>query len=321
MQSLKCTIILIKKDDPIVFNTPFWILNILSKGDDWKMICQKCGAENPEDSSFCNKCGANLLLVNKKKDRLFVGIINKMKLFSSKRNVIILCSVLAFIICLSVGLAYLNDPISSFKSDIRNNNYINAVKIYNEKIKGNTNKENNANWFLKDEILKIEKSFIEGKINFDTAKTRLETIRKTQLVSVDVITTIDKITKLNDSKIAFSKAEEFLKNKDVVNAIKEYKKVIQDDQNYERAREQIINNEKQYKEQVLKGAEDSANANNYDKAISLLRVALSLMPNDSDLNSRLSVYQKEFEEKLAALQLVIVESAKIIVQDSRYKVL
>ena len=210
------------------------------------------------------------------------------------------CAALVILIFVVVEIVNFSNPVSAFKSNINNNKYAEATKIYNEKIKGDTEKENSVNSFLKDYITKIQKSFSEGKIDYDTAKISLETIRNTQLASSDVSNAMDKINALNNSRIAFSKAEEFLRNKDLANALKEYKKVIPDDSNYNKAKEQIANNEKQYKEQVLKNAEDFANNKDYDKALGILSKALSILPNDQDINAKNAVYQKLQDEKLAA---------------------
>ncbi|MHB8065839.1 MAG: DUF5780 domain-containing protein, partial [Ruminiclostridium sp.] len=256
------------------------------------MICSKCGAENPEESVFCNKCSTNLSGTIEQE--------HKPKWFGKRKKIILSCAILVIGIVVVAGIVSFINPVSAFKRNINNNKYTEATKIYDEKIKGNTDKENSVESFLKDDIAKIQKSFSEGKIDYNTAKTRLETINNTHLASSDVGSALDKINSLNNSRIAFTKAEEFLKNKDLVNAIKEYKNVISDDQNYEKAKEQITNNEKQYKEKVLKNAEDFANNKDYDKALGILSEALSVLPNDTDLIAKNSVYKKAQEDKLAA---------------------
>lgn len=254
------------------------------------MICSKCGAENPENSAFCNKCATNLSGVIEQE--------HKPKWFSNRRNII---AILVIGIIVVVGIFSFNNPVSVFKSNINKNKYMEATKIYDEKIKGNPDKENSVKSFLEEDIAKIQKSFSEGKIDYNTAKTKLETISNTHLVSGDVKSALDKINSLNNSRIAFTKAEEFLKNKDLVNAIKEYKNVIlEDDKNYEKAKEQIESNVKQFKEQMLKNLEDLANTKDYDKALGILSEALAILPNDTDLIAKKSVYEKAQEDKLAA---------------------
>ncbi|WP_139314608.1 zinc-ribbon domain-containing protein, partial [Desulfosporosinus metallidurans] len=124
------------------------------------MICSKCGAENSEDSVFCNKCAANLSGVIEQE--------HKPKWFSNRRNIILSCSILVIGILVVVGIISFNNPVSVFKSNINNNKYVEATKTYDEKIKGNTDKEKSVNTFLKDDIAEIQKSFSESKIDYNT---------------------------------------------------------------------------------------------------------------------------------------------------------
>ena len=223
------------------------------------MICPKCGSENSDESLFCNKCGVKLEITNVDNNEMRNDIAynekNHKKLFKdkikfpiNKRNIILSCLVLVIMICAVVGIMYFNNPISKYKSDIKNNKQTEAAKLYNNKIKGNSDNENKISTFLKSESLDIINSFRNEKIDFNKAKDKLDIIKKTGLISSDVNNAIDKVNNLNNSRIAFKKADEFLKNNNLINAIKEYKNVISDDKNYEKAKEQINNNEKKYKE-------------------------------------------------------------------------
>ncbi|MBU3160472.1 zinc-ribbon domain-containing protein [Clostridium frigoris] len=264
------------------------------------MVCPKCGSENKEESLFCNNCGAELSQNNKKQGNQLINIIVKIKSFSNKKKSIIACSVLVIIICMVTGIIYFNNPISKFKSDIKNNKQAEAVKIYDDKIRGNFDRENNINIFLKDEITKIEKLFVNDEIDYVKVNSKLKIIKETGLVSSEVNNSITKTNNLNNSRIAFEKGEEFIKNKDFINAIKEYKSVISDDKNYESAKVQIKNNEKQYKNQVLKSVENFANNKEYEKVVGVLSEAITILPNDTDLTAKTSVYEKLEATKVEA---------------------
>jgi hypothetical protein len=286
--------------------------------------CSKCGSENNEDSLFCNKCGSKL--------SNYVEQSSKSNRFLNKRYIILGCSILIIGIAVVVFLTIFTNPVFAFKNDINNNKIEEATKIYNDKIKGNSEKVKNVESFLKDEITNILQSFKKGKTDYDTAKNKLETIQKTELVSTKVNNALSDIDNINNSRISFKKAEAFEKSNNYIDAIKEYKNVIRDDSNFETAQKRITPLIKKYKENVLKLADESASKKNYDKSVSSLNEALSLMPNDSDIIAKLSVYEKLLSEKKAAEekvaiqkakseQLVVVESANIIVQDSTYKAL
>ncbi|MBU5592630.1 zinc-ribbon domain-containing protein [Clostridium sp. MSJ-4] len=288
------------------------------------MICPKCGSENSDESLFCNKCGAKLETTNvdnidsnemkndiadneKNHKKVFK---DKIKFHINKKNVILSCSVLVIIIFVVSGIIYFNNPISKYKSDIRNNKQTEAARLYNDKIKGNSDNENKINSFLKSELLDIVNSFKNEEIDFNKAKDRIDTIKSTGLISIDVNNAIDNVNNLNNSRIAFKKADEFLKNNNLINAIKEYKNVISDDKNYEKAKEQINNNEKKYKEQVLKSAEEFANKKDYDEAVEILSEAIVVFSNDADLTSKNEIYEKLQQEKLETEKIQKIEEAK-----------
>ena len=289
------------------------------------MICGNCGAENQEDSLFCNKCGTDL------SDAIDANIQEKKpKWYSKKKNVFLSIAVFIIAIIVISGIAFFNNPVSTFKSNINNNNYAEANKIYNEEIKGNTDRENSVLSYLKEEIADIQKGFLEGKVDFNSAKNRLETIKNTNLASNDVSGAMNEIKKINDSRIAFNKAEEFIKDKNFIDGIKEFSKVIEEDSNYGSAQKQIEQVKDSYKKDVLVRAEESATSKDYSDSVSLLKEASEIIPDDSEIIAKLSVYEKKFKEQEAAKrkqqvekakseQLVIVESSKIVEQDARYK--
>ena len=89
------------------------------------------------------------------------------------------------------------------------------------------------------------------------------------MVDSDISSAISEIKKLNDSRTAFKKGNEFLNSKNYKDAFIEYKKVIKEDKNYNKAQETISSSIKDYKTAVLVDAEDNANREDYDKAISI----------------------------------------------------
>lgn len=282
------------------------------------MYCSKCGAENPEESVFCNKCGSNLLGKQAELKLNFItkmsGLLGKFNFLNNKKVIAIGCMV---IICLVAGIIYFNNPMVKFKNSLAKNDYYQAGSIYKAKIKGDAGKEADVNSYLQKEIDNIVQDFKNDKLTYEEAKSKLDTIRNTGLMALEVTKATNEITKLNDSEIAFSKGEECLKNSDYVGALKEFKKVIPEDKNYNKAKEQISSNEEKYKQQVLQLADESANAKDYSRAVSLLKDAMKVVSNNQDISTKLANYQKLFETD----QLVIIESAKIAVQDTRWKTL
>lgn len=296
------------------------------------MKCPKCNTENSEESLFCNKCGEKLLHNNSEmlnQDNKSEGRSNLLK---NKKIIIPSTIILALVIALVLVFSYLNNPMLQFEKNIKNNNYADAMSLYNEEIKGKSDDENETLLFLKDEITEIQNSFKNKKIDYDKAKLRLETIKNTKLVSQEVNTALMDINQLNDSRIAFAKAEEFIKENNYIDGIREYVKVIEEDENYKSAQKQLEKIKENYKTDILKKVEESANSQDYQYAISQLKEASSIITNDSDITAKLAIYEKKFDEKTAlerkqkmeeakTKQLVTVERSSVIAQSNEYKTL
>lgn len=294
------------------------------------MICPNCNSENQEGSLFCNKCGANLSVNGN--ERKGEGLKPRINFLRNKNRVLIVSLVTLIAVSFVSFLIYFQNPMNQFKREIRNNNYSDAMIIFNKKLKGNSEKENQVRSFLEDELTKTKKLYVDNSLDFTKANSRLETIKNTGLLIDEVNAAKTDIENINNSRISYKKALEFEKGKDYIEAIREYKKVIKEDDNFLSAQKHIDGIAKSYKEDVLKNAKKSAKEKNYDKSVSLLKEASDVLTNDSDIIAKLSVYEKQLEEKNAAEkqkdivkamaeQLVEVESAKITVQDPQYKAL
>jgi Family of unknown function (DUF5780)/zinc-ribbon domain len=254
------------------------------------MLCSRCGAENSADSVFCKKCGSPLKIEPELKNNSY----------NNKKYLVISGAIAIVFVLIAISMFSFNNPVSAFKKNITNNQPEEATKIYNEEIKGDGDREEKVLSFLEDEIVEIQKSYSDEKIDYTAAKARLDTIRSTQLVESHVESALKEMDNLYNSRLAFKKADEYLKNKDLLNALKEYQKVSKEDKNYDHAQEQIVKNKKEVKKLVLKNVEEYAKNQEYGKAVRILADALTVIPNDTDLLAKESVYQKAQDEKLAA---------------------
>ncbi|GAA0366986.1 DUF5780 domain-containing protein [Bacillus horti] len=281
------------------------------------IICKKCNAELQDGSIFCNKCGANL---SEKKNHLFKP---NLKLIIPSIGGLILIGLILFLL---IG----NNPISQFQKAIQVNNYVEANEIYENEIQGNLQKEKDLEVILKEDLEDIKKRFIAGENDYSSTTTKLETIQKTELLKSEVSALLSYINKLNNSRTAFQTGEELLKNNNIKDALVEYKKVVEEDENYSRAQDLIKDKSNEYKITVLTESEQKASELNYTEAIDLLNDALKIIPGDSDLEAKRTVFEKQNEEKLIAerrekmeetrtQQEVEVQSAGIVIQSTEYK--
>lgn len=100
------------------------------------MICPKCGAENPDDSLFCNKCGSKVKvdsISNKRFDtNIFKTFKDKFKTLSSKQKKIIMpISLIILVLCISGFIIYRNTPKQ--KAIRVSNTVINSLKTHDGK--------------------------------------------------------------------------------------------------------------------------------------------------------------------------------------------
>lgn len=282
--------------------------------------CSKCGFSLPDDSLFCSKCGS----------KMDTGSIHE-KIKNPKK--VIIFSLAGLVIVASMTfILLLNRPVDAFINAVQDNEYGDAIDIYNKEIKGNSEKEEELKTLLKEEIDSIKNQYLSEKLEYDSAITQLDTIFKTNLIQAEVNVAKGEINKINDSRTAFKTGQELLKNSQVKDALIELKKVVKEDGNYQKAKELIDNSIGEYKAQIIKDVEQFATEQKYREAISLLNEALTVIPNDPDIASKKTVYEKKNEDKIAAerkmkmeetkaKQEVEAQAASIVIQSTEYKAL
>lgn len=296
------------------------------------MKCKKCGQDNVENSKFCNNCGTSLennkSLIEKLKTTNFK---NKLKFinFKTKKVIIISITSLVALVLLSVSIFIFTNPVVRFKTALKANSIEKANNIYNNNKYNEDNKDKMIS-FVRDYALDIKEDFTKGKISYDDAINKLNNLKETNLSQTDVSEAKSDISTLNNSKLAFSKAEEYLKQNDYINALKEYGNVIKSDANYESAQEAISENKEKYKTEVLNQVDEFTKQNQYSESIQLLNTASTILGNDNDIKSKLEVSKTKYKEVLDAQeaqkkdeakanQLLVVDSANIMVQSTDLK--
>ncbi|NRY61530.1 DUF5780 domain-containing protein [Clostridium beijerinckii] len=259
------------------------------------MKCKKCGHENCDSAQFCNSCATKL---NKNERHYIQNLKDKIKGFYKRKKHIILGSSIPIIIII-IGIIFFSNPMLKFEKAIKSNDIVKATSIYNESIKDNKKMQDKAIAFVKDEVSNIEKDFKNENMAYDKANNELDNIKSIGIIPLEINDSMQKIDKLNNSRTAFNKAEDYLKEGDYLNAIKQYALVIKDDKNFDNSQKKIKDNTGKYKEQVLKSAKESVSNNDYDKAVSILSGVDTIIKTDDDIISKLSDYRKKLEEKKA----------------------
>jgi tetratricopeptide (TPR) repeat protein len=261
------------------------------------MFCKNCSKEIPDDSVFCNVCG------KKQKEIDSIDITeneteehNKSKIPNKK---IILYGVIGIALVLVIVILFIlnNNPVNVFMQSINENKYSEAVSIYDEKISGHLDKEKEIEDELGQKINSIVEEFKSGKVDYEKTKVQLDTIKETKLLKNEVNDATREVNNLHDSRIAFNKGLEFNKSNNYLDTIIEFRKVIESDDNYSIAQNNINQISSLYKTEVLKEIDSLANNENYDEAMKKINEVLRALPNDTDLIAKLTNYEKLAKDK------------------------
>ena len=127
------------------------------------------------------------------------------------------------------------------------------------------------------------------------------------------------------SRTAFAKAEEYEKNGDIFNAVLEYFKVIEEDKNYNTAKEKIEKNKPSVKQQAISKMNDCAAVNDFNTGLKIVSDMEKIFSNDADINN----YKKDFKDRkethriqeLKNNQKLVVLSSGLSIQHPRWKAL
>jgi tetratricopeptide (TPR) repeat protein len=196
-----------------------------------------------------------------------------------------------------------------------------AIQVYNSKISEDVNNENKIKNKITKNMNQIKEDFTSNKINYSDATSKIKKYSNLSLVSSDFMAANKYIDELNNSRGAFIKAAEYENNNDSYNAVQEYQKVIEQDQNYIKAQNKIKSLSVSYKAKLLADVETLVKKQNYSDAISKLEQALNILHNDTDLTVRinqLSIKKQEIGAKEEAVKIQnLKNNQKLVVTSAR----
>lgn len=281
------------------------------------MTCPMCGAENLEDSLFCNKCGTKLnsntnfirkdKVKLKEKIRIIASFRNNAILKNKRNRIILLLIILGFTILCSVY--FYNKDTRKFIHLFNNKKYSDAQTYYNEVIdKFGDNKKNRIDKSLKDyfrkQSNKIKEDFLNDEKNLEYS-VQIATLERMLYYDIDneeIKSAQYFLTKLRDSRHAFNEAEKAFSNKDYYNSILQYKNVIEDDKSFSNAEKRINEILPLLKKERFDLAEKHYKAKEIDSAIDALSSITKFYDNDKALNEKLNFYKAEKvkEDKIIA---------------------
>ncbi len=286
------------------------------------IICSRCKTENEDDVKFCRECGNDLITnvdapanedlksladslneqavhtekqpfnlnkaISEVPKKLWSGI-KKSIFFRKKKNTIITCSSLVVMILLIIGV--LNSGYIAFTMAYNMGKYDAAKNIQGWSFNSNGVKSN-IEKFVINKTESYYADFSSEKITYEEANEKFD-------IAEDFSSNKDaknKADKLQTSRTSYTKAEEYEKNGDTFSAVLEYLKVIEEDKNYNTAKEKIEKNKPTVKQQAISQMDNCVAVNDFNTGLKIVSDMEKIFSNDADINN----YKKDFEARKEA---------------------
>lgn len=238
---------------------------------------------------------------------------------------IILCIIgIIVVISILVFIKYLNNPVFKFKQNLDNLDISKLQEIYSAT--QNYEEKKQIEKIFQDKLKTIINDFVDGTRDYDNSIEEIDKYESINMFEDIIKTAKNDIEKIKSSKDSWVEGKEYEMNENMLEAIKKYSKVIELDKgNYENAQDYIKNNKEILKTKTISEIDILISNNDYLTANQKILELQEFFINDVELiekSNQIKDKAKEQEiEKYKNNQEVTVESAKIVVQDERYKAL
>lgn len=198
-----------------------------------------------------------------------------------------------------IGLVALLNPANKVIDSLENGEYDYAVYYYQKNMGEPNNKLVDG---INERLDVIWEKFEAEEIDYYTAAGELAAIQQMDVTELsDKIADINgKVERLNGSRIAYAAAQDFENDGDYVNAIAQYRLVIDSDANYESAKGALDKLVPDYKDGVLEEAQGYAKNKDYGAAIEVLNDSVQVLGEDADIVAKITTYQTTYEKEVIA---------------------
>ncbi|MBQ8815950.1 MAG: zinc-ribbon domain-containing protein [Lachnospiraceae bacterium] len=292
------------------------------------MFCRQCGKELPPSAKFCVGCGApvpaqavppkapnpapetdskppvkeaaetqNPVTASEPEIKEKPTKPKKQKKKISKFKIILLILLVLILAIVGVGIyLYVASPVGSIMTAVREEDFDDAVEIYNDDAEDSAIYSLICSSLLNQEISSVTDDFLADKISYETASAMLLAMSG---LDNDELSDAAKeqtavLTKLHESRETYSQAEELYEDGDSKEALLLYQQIGEDMPEYESAQAKIDTCRSDYKESVLAQTETADTQENYLTAMEMVSVALDVLGEDADLTQRLTALTEDY---------------------------
>ncbi len=164
----------------------------------------------------------------------------------------------------------------------------------------------------------IKKDYEAEKCDFDSVCEELNALLSLcndEKKADEVMTILMELQVLKASRDAYAEAEKQYAEGNYGTALDQYAQVNESDDNYAAAQEKIAECTNEYRGQILNQTEAPETDEEYENAISLLKIALDVLPEDGELLARQNSLIEEYAAKLKSEAL---EQGTQLIKEENY---
>ncbi len=202
--------------------------------------------------------------------------------------------------------------VEEFKNNLTSGAYNEALEIFDEQIYGNAKLEAEASKAISTLLIDMNDSILNGTASESDAKVLISTVEK---VYNNINCEIENYSELQEninsslaSKAAYKAGIALFDSKNYADAIAELKKVVSGDADHASAQAKIAEASNLYKLGIINAADAAIAVGDHMKAINVLKEAVEIVPDDSDLAAKLTVCEKNYiSDTIARAEAAFIE--------------
>lgn len=276
------------------------------------MYCYKCGKELQNGTRLCPYCGYDL----QNKQSATKKWRDKAKKPREKRSkgkiIFVTVMILLAVIVIGGAVGVFTSPVYKLYRSLEKEDYASASVLYTESVQDNFLWKWIADRVLSNAVSNEVEAYGANEIDYEEALAYLDAVSQMQALSVadEAAAEVENLMELYESKQTYELAESYYELGDYEAALSAYQEVDElDAENYADAQSKIISATESYRIQVVEKIGTPSTVEEYQVAISILKSALIVIPDDDELQSLLDAYTVDVSEMIKATALTEATSA------------
>lgn len=217
-----------------------------------------------------------------------------------------------------ITFSRVTNPVNQFQKAIQDNDFAKASQLYQDKLKSDS-KDNlaKATTFILDHAKEVKEQYLRSEIEYETALNQLQEMENIGIVKKeDISPLIEEINEIRTSRAAFENAKKEMESGNYKEAINDFHKVLQNDPNYTEAQDKLAQAVKGYKEDLIASLSGFEKDKKYKEAILALKEGLLVVPNDADLQAKITDYEKKMEDNVTLTVDELIRDTKSTASES-----